>query len=285
MAKRAYKYADESALLQVDIPEDTRTYKAVSNEVALRAIRNGLSQIGMTPRDQEFKLSNNGQIATGRIFLGDPEEGIQRCLGWINSYDKSKPFGIACGANVFICSNGMFTSEIVTLRKHTKNVMDDLNSMIQKALRYLESSFKDAITLKKYFERVKLERNAINEIIGQLYLEEEIITNYQLSIIKDGLQNSDVFNLRAEPTMWNLYNVITESFKRSHASSFLEDHVDLNNYMMRKAHEWELPNIPTLYSLDVEFEPEPAPNPVPALAPMEEKEPVVTSTDNDAVIF
>jgi len=247
--KRQYKFAEEADLIDVAVPANTDTYIAVSNEVALVGIRSGLTSMGLKVQQEEYKLSNNKQIATGRLYVGDLENGLQRCIGWINSYDKSKALGIACGANVFICANGMFTSEIVTLRKHTKNVLDDMNGMIAKALRYLEVSFNNAKQSKTYFEKVILDKSAVNEIIGQLYLEEELIKNYQLSIIKDGLEKDTKFDMRAHPTMWNLYNLLTETFKRSHPSTYLEDHVNLHKYMMGKVKEWNLLGIPTPYTL------------------------------------
>jgi hypothetical protein len=249
MQPRTYKFVGEDALLNVPVPQSTDTYIAVSNELALTSVRAGIQNLGLTIKGEEYKLGKTGNVATGRIFIGDPESGLQRCMGWINSYDRSKRFGLACGGNVTICTNGMFTSDLVMLRKHTGSIKEELNAMISKALRYLEISFQNAVDAKTYFEHVNLTSSAVNEIIGQLYLENELIKNYQLSIIKDGLEKDTKFNMRDTPSMWNLYNIITESFKRSHVSTFVTDHIDLHKYMMGKVKEWELTGMPIPRSL------------------------------------
>jgi hypothetical protein len=217
--------------------------------MAIEAIRRGINATGMQITGEEFKMSATGQIATGRFFIGNLENDLQRCLGYINSYNKTKAVGLAAGANVFICANGMFTSELVTLRKHTPNVLRDLEGMISKVLGFLEESFVHALESKKYFQLVNLNRSAINEIIGQLYLEEELIKDRQISIIKDGMFNDINFNMQKEPTMWNLYNLITESFKKSHSGTYIKDHVDLHNYFYDKIDEWGLGGAPKRVSI------------------------------------
>ena len=250
MAKqRSYKFVQDVDLFDVDVPDNTKTYAAVPNEMAIAAIRKGINATGMQITGEEFKMSETGQIATGRFFIGNLENDLQRCLGYINSYNKTKAVGLAAGANVFICSNGMFTSELVTLRKHTPNVLRDLEGMISRVLGYLEESFINAVESKKYFQAVRLNRSAINEIIGQLYLEEDLIRERQISIVKDGMYKDPNFNMNTDPTMWNLYNLITESFKKSHSGTYIKDHVDLHNYFYDKIDEWGLGGAPKRVSL------------------------------------
>ncbi len=249
MSRKPYKFCDAVDLYEVPVPENTNSYKAVSNATLITALKAGINSLGMNITGEEYKMSGNGQIITGRIFLGNVEDGLQRCIGTINSYNKTKAVGIACGANVFICANGMFTSELVTLRKHTPNVLNDLQDMISRGLNYLENSFTNAKETKNYFQLVKLNKMAINEIIGQLYIEAELIKDRQLSIIKDGMKNDKNFNMKADPTLWNMYNLITESFKKSNSTTYVKDHITLHKYMYDKCEEWELGGIPQRVSI------------------------------------
>lgn len=194
--------------------------------------------MGIQIVDQEYKLSATGQIATWRLFLGDMESGLQRCVGGINSYDKTKKFGVAAGANVYVCSNGMFTSEIVHMRKHTGNILDDMQEMIRRALSYVEVSFKNALETYEFYKDFKLEKSAVNEIIGQLVLEEQLIKNEQLSIIKYGINSDPNFSLKTDPSLWNLYNVVTEALKRTHPADFIQDHVALHQMFDKKVRDW-----------------------------------------------
>jgi hypothetical protein len=250
MQKQKYSLATPQELFGVAVPQATSSYVPVSNDLALTSIRKGAANMGLNILGEELKLSTTGQIATGRIFLGSPDSGLQRCMGFINSYDKSKKFGLASGANVMICSNGMFTSEIVHMRKHTGNILEDMQELIQRSFEYLEVSFRNALDISKYFQNVKLEQSAINEIIGQLVLEEQLLKNEQLSIVKHGLKFDEKFNMRKEPTMWNLYNIVTEALKDTHPADYMSSHVKLNRMFEAKVKEWDLPGVPSKWMLD-----------------------------------
>ena len=60
----------------------------------------------------------------------------------INSYDKSSRLAYASGTQVFVCANGMISGDIKQLRKHTKNVFQDIDGMLDTIIREGEEAMR-----------------------------------------------------------------------------------------------------------------------------------------------
>lgn len=229
---RDYKFTDEQRIINYAVPPTTDSYVAIPNKLLLDSVYQKIAQAGLGIRGKEFKSNATGQVSTGRIFLdyGDSEMGMT--LGFINSYDKSKRLGVAGGGNVWVCSNGMFVGDVVALRKHTGVILEDLDHMLTRVMGHIECEFKNAVSYRETFKRIELPKSAINEIIGELYLEEELIKSDQLSIIKTGLISDPNFRMTERRNMWRLYNLVTEALKAAPAGSYLENHIKFNRFML-----------------------------------------------------
>jgi hypothetical protein len=55
-------------------------------------------------------------------------------VGIRNSHDKKFPAGLCAGDAPFVCDNLIFTNTIKLARRHTRNILDDLNFTINRAL-------------------------------------------------------------------------------------------------------------------------------------------------------
>jgi len=65
-------------------------------------------------------------------------------------------------------------------------------------------------------------------------MEHEFINSLQLNIIKKECESSNKFTTIYEPgyTAWDLYNNVTHSLKESSPTTYLQDHIDLHQFMM-----------------------------------------------------
>jgi hypothetical protein len=81
--------------------------------------------------------------------------------------------------------------------------------------------------LKQYEATEKVQA----EVIGSLFLQEEIISSSQMNIIKKELK-APTHNYGAEGSMWELYNNVTFAMKQSHPSDWMQDHIDVHNFFL-----------------------------------------------------
>ena len=70
-------------------------------------------------------------------------------IGFRNSYNKSISAGFCAGSRVIVCSNLMFTGDIVRIRRHTRNILTDIDVIIKEIISYGE---KNATQLKNDME-------------------------------------------------------------------------------------------------------------------------------------
>jgi hypothetical protein len=79
-----------------------------------------------------YALSHEGDRLFGVWNLATGREGIgySFALGFRNSHDKSVSAGFVLGESVFVCDNLMFLGEYRTMRKHTKNILNELDGLV-----------------------------------------------------------------------------------------------------------------------------------------------------------
>jgi hypothetical protein len=247
------KYSvEKKELFQVPLPAKTDSYTPVAHYDLVNTIeknvRSNFKDLKMVSSD--YKLNSNGQQFMGMIHLQDtsnPDTELNMSLGFRNSYDKSMSVGLSCGAQVLICSNGMMIGELNLLRKHTSNVWSDVNDLVLKSLDKLTGNFQ---VIKQDVQQMKthsIDRGAVNRIVGELFMDEKMITAQQMGIIREQMNFSKNFSMveSGSMTLWNLYNNITESFKIEHPSTLLNKHLNLHNYaktiVLDAQEELELP--------------------------------------------
>jgi hypothetical protein len=218
----------ESNLLAVPLPEKTETYTPVPHRILINEIQDKLAARNMQVINRSYSSNNNGQQMVGRFAIQADDSEMNMMLGFKNSYDKSMTVGLAAGARVIVCSNGMVTGDMVAMkRKHTGAVLEELHDYIIDAVNMLEDNFIELKKDKEIMELTTLNDREQAEILGRLYIEKDIITSTQLNIVKREMEHSENF---VGKTAWCLYNNVTESLKTSHVSDMLTDHIGLHKF-------------------------------------------------------
>jgi hypothetical protein len=224
-------------LNQIPLPEKTSSYTPVAHGDLIQTIEQNLSNnfphLSIVSRD--YMLNNTGQQFVGKLNIQDasnPNTELNMSLGFRNSYDKSMAVGLASGAQVLVCSNGMLSGEMSLLRKHTSNVWSDIDSLVFQCLNRLESNFEQ---IKDDMQKMKehvISKQDLHRITGELFMDKQLITAQQMGIIRKEIKFSDHFSMvnPKDMTLWNLYNNVTESLKVEHPSSILNKHLNLHNY-------------------------------------------------------
>ena len=200
-------------------------------------------------KEKTFKSNAGSKVAQGiyHISSNTVDEELGMMFAWTNSYDKSTRFQCGIGAYVFVCNNGMIHGDMASFaRKHTGSADVDAKKHIQNQIIFANKYFKQLITDKDNFRNIELNKKEQSELLGRLFIEEEIIDATQISCVKKEMNkpsyeyNCDLNNA------WAFYNHVTHALKLSHPRTWMSD--------QRKFHEFmtsELLNQLNLHNSDI----------------------------------
>ena len=96
-----------------------------------------LDQNGFIIQDEVHSLARGNQHYFGLFAVDHPnrEASDRGCVvGIRNSHDKTFPAGLCAGDAPFVCDNLIFTNTIKLARRHTRNILNDLDTTINRAI-------------------------------------------------------------------------------------------------------------------------------------------------------
>ena len=230
----AIEHINRTELFAISLPEATESYTPVSNRFILDTIDNMTKQIGLSLKAERYDSSRQGNIVIGNLnYEGtDPDLGIK--IAFKNSYDKSRSFGIAAGANVWVCLNGMIRGEVVMNRVHTGEARMVVNQQIHMAFNAIIEEYKKMINARSLLQETPMSRRQAQSIVADLFFQEKTISSIMLNIIKKTWDNQHGHFApidSQEFTAWDCYNHITESLKNSHPSDYISNHISVHRIM------------------------------------------------------
>jgi hypothetical protein len=232
--------ADRDRLYGVNTPPSTDTYTAVPFGV----IRDMLVAAARTRRllvaAERWGLSRGDRRAFGVITFYDDDapDGpgqdttLGMAVGLRASHDRSLPIGFCAGGHLFVCDNLCFTADgLVEMRRHTRNVMADLDGMIERVLDVLVPTL-DAIEHRRdLFIGTTVDDVAGLGALGVMY-GHGVITNRQFTVaVEHWIEPPDAFLAR---DAWSLYNSVTEGLKHGEAGTLLGRHIDAERWLCER---------------------------------------------------
>lgn len=219
--------------VSVPIPARTQSYSPISHASLIDSITRVLEEQKLVTTKRDIYLNQDGKKLVGynhviREYINDNDE-LTMMIGYKNSYDKSMSVGLAAGANVIVCGNGIVSGSLLQFRrKHTGSAPEELQNKIIEAITLMKSGFNTIKVEVDLMKKYDLTRKEKAELLGVMYFEEELMTPTQLSIIKKELETSEHFRGN---TLWDLYNNVTQSLKTSHPLHHIEGHIRLHRFM------------------------------------------------------
>ena len=223
----------KNTMLLAPIPKETKTYKPVSHKELIDLTLESIYQSGYTLESQSYSTAKDGNVANGRYTISniaDTEMKLQ--IGWQNSYDKSLALKFAIGTNIIICSNGMVKGDHGAFRKkHQGDIQTFTPTSISEYIKCGADVFQDLQKERDMLKQYEVTQKVQAEVIGSLFLQEEIITSSQLNIIKNELK-VPTHNYGASGSMWELYNHITFAMKHSHPSNWIQSHISVHDFFL-----------------------------------------------------
>ncbi len=220
--------ATRDELGRVALPVETKSYKPVPHLTFIESILEEADKKEFNLIRESYTMAREGNVISGKLIFRGDEDGMDLQIGVVNSYDKSKSALIALGAEVFICLNGMVVADHHMRRKHTTNVWEDLNDLIQLGVHNLYDEYVNSVKYRSRFSEIDLNKRVQAELLGRLFVEEEILTPTMANIVREEITNSKLF---PDDTVWSFYNHVTHALKQSHPSEYIDRHVEFHEFM------------------------------------------------------
>lgn len=230
-----YKTAKD-ILLTTEIPLESRTYKPVAHAEVIDLTMNALNRAGFKLETETYSSFKRGNVAVGKYTISNiADSEMQLQIAWLNSYDKSKRLTWGVGSQVFICQNGCISADMGAFKKkHQGEIQTFTPSFITEYVKRAQDTFEKMIKQREEMKQIALSKRIQSELIGRMYLEEEIITSTQLNIIKDEMKKPS-FDYKCEGSMWELYNHCTLALKNSHPSNWMKAHMETHSFFVNEA--------------------------------------------------
>lgn len=169
---------------------------------------------GFTIHDEVHSLARDGAHYFGLFSVDHPNRNPsdRGCvIGLRNSHDKTFPAGLCAGDAPFVCDNLIFTNTIKLARRHTCNILKDLNFTINRALGKLFDFWVGQDNRIEAYKNYELSNSQANDLIIRAAKSGACAKSKVMDIV-DQWESSD------HPEFWDrnvnsLYNAFTEVYK------------------------------------------------------------------------
>lgn len=225
----------------IPLPNHADTYTVISHEFVISNTLEQLALHGFTVADEKYRANSDGSIAQGIYYLNytkDPEVGMM--FAWSNSYNKQMRFKCAIGGYVFICMNGVVAGDMGAYsRKHLGSADTDTIKTIIEQISNADEYFDQIVSDKDKMKKIMLTERKQAELLGILYAEYEILTNEQISVVKNQMEKPSYDYNCDFNSLWAFYNHVTYALKKAHPKDWMDDQRRLHWFI---AMEFDLVN-------------------------------------------
>jgi len=223
----------KESLMTVELPKQTSTYKPVSHLQLMDLTMQGIENSGFQIEREIYESRKNGLVASGKYLLkgiGDNEMQLQAV--WQNSYDKSVPLKFVIGAMVLVCENGMISMRSMGeyKHKHISDVQEISPLIIPERIKTAGEIFVGLQGERDQMKAIEVNSKMRSELIGRMFLENEIITGTHLNVIKKQIKNP-THQYNAPNTLWELYQFVTFAIGGFNPN-WVQDHVNAHQFFM-----------------------------------------------------
>jgi hypothetical protein len=214
------------------------SYQPIAHDDVVKRTKGFLDSNGFTIQDEVHSLARDRKHYFGLFSVDHPNRTStdRGCVvGIRNSHDKTFPAGLCAGDAPFVCDNLIFTNTIKLARRHTRNILNDLDFTINRALGKLFGFWHGQDSRIEAYKNLEISNAQANDIIIRACKAGALPKSKIIDVVNQW-ESSD------HPEFWDrnvnsLYNAFTEIYKgnliqlpnRSDAlHSVLDGEVDFN---------------------------------------------------------
>tara|TARA_Y100001951_G_C11231429_1_gene234853 strand:- start:37 stop:873 length:837 start_codon:yes stop_codon:yes gene_type:complete len=226
----------EDQLRAVKTPEKTDTHTPIPHSLLVAKTRKALDRAGFSITEEEHALARGGQRYFGGFALtGDDIKGEDRRLvfGLRNSSDKSVAASACMGNQMLVCDNMCFSSDVKLSRRHTVNILRDLDGMLANAISRIVSHWHDMGQRIEAYKETEISKERASNLVVDLAEIKAFPERDVYSAVKE-------FRAPRHPefkdnSLWSLYNSVTENLKGGDLSKLPERTMKMQSIFDRVA--------------------------------------------------
>lgn len=223
---------NELEIFSIPLPEATPTYVPVSHKDIISSIKEELNKKDMVIENSRYLMSHKGNRLIGYYDVSIPDNSeLGLRFGFRNSYDKSMSIAIVTGAQVWICSNGLVRGDGINfVRRHTGNVIEEVNQIIINSAAQLEQQSLDYVKTSEQMKSISVPKKEAASLYGKAFMLNNLFNTKQLTKIKHEL-NKPSFEEFREETLWSAYNHVTCVLKENGLNTYFQQHVNWHKFI------------------------------------------------------
>jgi hypothetical protein len=241
--QNCYK-ADLAVVEAIGCPPADGRWHPISHGHAIQLAKEGIARAGLEITHEHYALSGNKKQGQGnsRLFgeltlKGNDStlpDDFTMALGIRNSFDKTIPFNICGGERVMVCGNMMMFGEFMVKRKHTTNILADLNPMVDDAINKYLVGFQDRVKEVAIWKETEVTNMQADHIIMEA-LQNGAITTHQVLPTREQWNNPNHPEFK-DRTAWSLQNAFTEAQKRRNGDPNVSVDCNINLFNLFRKH-------------------------------------------------
>lgn len=217
--------------IDTEVSYNGSRYAPVTHREVIETVNETFYKTGIEIKKENYLTDSKGKCAIGTLTLGNIDSELDYQIAWRNSLNGSRSFQIVSGSQVSVCSNTNIWGEDFSFkRKHTGDGKVQIYEQISMAIDQYDRVSREHTLYKERYKEIEVSERTCAELLGRMFLQENIIQSEQLQIIKREIRNPS-FDYGSIDTLWNLYNNSTFSFLNSHPKNWVESHRNLNQFL------------------------------------------------------
>lgn len=203
-------------LAAVRTPDATESFTPIPHSFLVNQTLEALDRAGYSVTEEKHALGRFGQRYFGGFQIAGPDivsDSRKLVLGLRNAHDKTFAASICVGNRMIVCENLCFSSDIKLARKHTLNIIRDIPRVLSQAISRLVGHWSDMETRISRYQNTEIGFNQACELAVQLAEAKALPAREVFPVTQEfKAPRHPEFN---SPTLWNLYNSVTENLKGS----------------------------------------------------------------------
>lgn len=215
-------------LSRVTLPESTPTFQPIAHDLiaqmTLEAVR---KQHPGADINEAYGMTAEGNRMFGvlDVILDGSDHGP--CYGMRNDHGKTLSSAVCGGGKVFVCDNLAFSSDGVTFfRKHTKNIVRDLETIILKSVQQSAHEFS---MIEDRWEAMRDLGVSLNTGYGMLGIAAGtgVLTPTQFNQSRRAWRDDERHGPR---TQYSLYQAFTEGAKKGNPADMMTRYPKIDDF-------------------------------------------------------
>ena len=203
-------------LATVRTPDATESFTPIAHSFLVDQTLEALDRAGYSVTEEKHALGRFGQRYFGGFQIAGPDINSSErklVLGLRNSHDRTFAASICVGNRMIVCENLCFSSDIKLARRHTTNILRDIPRVLSEAIGRLLSHWTDMETRINRYQQTEIGFNDACALAVQLAESKALPARDVYPVTQEfKAPRHPEFNT---PTLWNLYNAVTENLKGS----------------------------------------------------------------------